>query len=1312
MATNSLESDSNNNSKYAEGADGQYAFSGRLFNPAEVPLPKLNMTAVSVDLTKDAEMHARELARIRYEEEMRSKKFLKRSFGKAMRYYRQEKYYKEFHDAIISEGELNVNQGEDIQDKMRSDIVNQFVRAYEEEIRQNIIDTESGEKFREVNDDNLVFRESKGLIESYAAGRLDDSQLNQRIQQVRELLPREHIKDDDQTGSLAIDNLEEVARNARAMVDHGQDLTEVISNFKMAIGEARSDVRTAEHQTKVDKALRSFEDLKQRIPIARCIPTELLAGAASVGIWAGTSALKKAGRLAGLAGGSVVVGGVAGIQEHAKITEQRALHGRETARGGEYETENRRERGRKLNEMLYDREAAVDLVSGLEDKTNILLAQIESGGGVSQDTVNILAADLAHIANLKNTSSNSGVDLIQYSDVSNVVEERNNIAIAQAKAGVALRNGMEKLGMDQSAEEIIVQYQQLDEEATSENISSQDRAFAAFRRKEATLTGIKAGLTGLAFGVALQEGAAFFNENSTGFVEYLANKGVNDKIDARNTMLLDIAGWNSVKTIAPSMSVVEGAPNENLTPKQLQELDELRKQGFDVSESSYITQDTVSVEQTTSMSYADYMNNNSNGNFRSLNSISFHDNGTPGYYELINEQGGRAGYDASGNISFWDNFQQGSWRSSPNGTRIYDDMVNNSNLATIIGIKDGAGGCKLEVLRPGEVISKDSPLFNLLSFDDKGNLHIAGEGNWVSWGLEDGQGNIVSGASISGEGVMPEILTTESIEKTVTQLVQRFDISDKTVPVEADIPAAFGWWHGKELGVAERRSENKYSKYRGYHVYSSDGEMSKDYVLSVKKQSSPRIQRDAGAALETGEETRWYRDQIKSNRGSEYLTKIDEYIKNSPELSSTGDELRSIVTIPVHASTEQDNIYNTLSLYAQQEKVDPESNVILLFVNWKEHEKGDPTTVQANIAKTKSEIKRAQKDFPGLRIASFEHIHADDEARDAKGENILTGNIARRMNDTAVMTVENAISSGQMSADNEVIIIHNDADAKHLSKKYISNLQTASKEYPETPLFTGTTRFDTDRYVDSPGFGLVMTFLQAQNRMGARHGVIHTAGANFAFRTSSYAAVNGLGFDGYGGVGSDDLEVGHRIAAAFKDSYSSKNSSESTYAATGSVDSDGKILRRVGGAIVDTNGNRYLKPYVAGHSIHSGYGNYNSDSTRPDIESFKEKIKKPIEFNKMVKKIETNFTDMIAVDGENISRRTLSMLTWFTPGLYTLKRSDADSPLDFKFTAKGKKWLHKALIKGFDGKNESYGERKLRLLVDSGRLVSPANDKR
>ena len=71
------------------------------------------------------------------------------------------------------------------------------------------------------------------------------------------------------------------------------------------------------------------------------------------------------------------------------------------------------------------------------------------------------------------------------------------------------------------------------------------------------------------------------------------------------------------------------------------------------------------------------------------------------------------------------------------------------------------------------------------------------------------------------------------------------------------------------------------------------------------------------------------------------------------------------------AVSESENIYNTLSLFAQQDNADIEKSLILLNVNWLDEARSDPEKA-ANILRTMAEIDRARKDFPHLRIATIE----------------------------------------------------------------------------------------------------------------------------------------------------------------------------------------------------------------------------------------------------------------------------------------------------------------------------------------------------
>ena len=463
-----------------------------------------------------------------------------------------------------------------------------------------------------------------------------------------------------------------------------------------------------------------------------------------------------------------------------------------------------------------------------------------------------------------------------------------------------------------------------------------------------------------------------------------------------------------------------------------------------------------------------------------------------------------------------------------------------------------------------------------------------------------------------------------------------------------------------------------------------------------------------------GEETAWFRGQLSEKRGDDYVRTLDADIANSRELREMSGSVKTIVTIPVHAPSESANIYKTLSLYAQQEGINMDSFMIVLDMNWREKEKGTPEEVRARIDATYAEVERARRDFPQLKIATIEQVghHGIHE-------------VANRMNDTVMMAINSAISDGRMQRDNDVVIVRNDADLKHLNKRYIASFQEVARKNPKTPIFTGTTYFNINRTKVAPGFGAVLTIDRMNNLFGALEGNIHTAGGNFGYRAAHFAAANGFGYVsdgsfGWTGAGSDDLRVGFRLEEVFRTPYSERLENSGNPDAHDLMDPTTRLSVRVGGAIVDTDDARYLRFYAAPDdsvvtdAYREGAGGYSSNVLRPeDIADFRELILDRQKFNATAEQFEREMGDFITMDDGDTRRLGRILGWWFgvrdIESICNIQESGSGRSRTYKFTLTdyGRQRLLKSLITRMGTGLSTDARNSLQRAIDEGSWASP-----
>ena len=518
---------------------------------------------------------------------------------------------------------------------------------------------------------------------------------------------------------------------------------------------------------------------------------------------------------------------------------------------------------------------------------------------------------------------------------------------------------------------------------------------------------------------------------------------------------------------------------------------------------------------------------------------------------------------------------------------------------------------------------------------------------------------------------------------------------------------------------------------RQYYGY---GAVSPEEILAHETDRSPRLRRDPAAELDLQEELSWYKKLLKRNRGRDYVEDVERRIASTPELSNLPSSTKAIVCIPVGAAGEADNIYSTLSLYAQQQGDVTGQTTVLLHVNWIDDQMGNPTE-QAKIQKTLAEIERARADFPDLKIASFTSEWKREEITRQGG---VIGEVVRRLYDTALLIVDDAVRRGAIADDSDVLIVRNDADTKGMSSRYLRNvIDAADKSDGRVDAFTGGNRWETSRHRDFPGFGVVSNFTEVMYSLSARRSSdarLATKGNNTAIKASSLAGIGSIGFGAYVGVGSDDLELGDRVYAARTSKPQPQRgilsrgaqrilygrggkprarttAGSAGYGGANTGSSSVRPVSYVRGAQMDTSSDRLLNLYRAGESISGAWdafdrGGHRGRSVVPDGVSLIDADDMD-DFDSVVKRVEYNISD-VATNWYRDPAKVQAGLRFVFPKqtkdgkpVYDLRWHNGDC--EFTLTDAGRDWFQSRLERDQRGRFDPFGNRVRRNLYQETR---------
>ena len=1261
-----------------------------------------------VDQTHDVEAAAKDYAETRLREESetareagRIKGFLHKIWrgenGIATKYF-FNKYVEEAKQRAEEEGLTALyTDNVALRNAAMGATIARFTSEYDESIHEA-----AGERRQELAEDSPFGLAVKKLIENYVEGDSEDwSEEAFREAQSRIVRQLNQYGDGDNLvgeGKVRIDNIWQIAQAVKESVDHGESLDNVLQGMKIYTGESRSGVRTEAHQSKIDKTIERLQ--KSKIGSLVGPETVSLGAAIATGIFrVGRGSLMRAAGVTGIPG---LLGGVfAGMRENKRLKEERAIHAREVAQGREFEDKGRRA---EIEKTRYETVAAKELIGSLEefiDKEDLSAEELQRG-------YESIVSAVARV----HASDKLQADFISYSSVTEVESERFDLDVAIARAKVKLKGRLGDLP------EALVADLSIDKDGTVDDAiykstdvlyslmddrSKKDEAFKKLKRRRVAMAAATGAVTGFTIGLASQEALAFFDSGYNGLLENIVTgEGGGD----RQTLLAGIfhgEGYNSETIVSAGDYTsydVDGSQGSINLPDNYQlaynpdgtaniidpngsifadnisfetdgslsqaSQDLLKEKGAIVEDLSTVVSNQESTVQD--LGVDEYLDRHQS-EVTNIARDFWYDNDTASVSD-DNELGlhwGNPGNDGSIRLSISDmtdygsshGFDSTSWSNNVQGGTL--------KFAVSASIDSQDRVFMVDIAPDGSInIPPDSPVANLFSVNEHDQVEFNGAyGEVVAIQDVDADGitHVAPLATMEGNNSISTISTT--VEVLTDKNVPKLQITPP--PIEAAVnaaPAVEGF--GGPAVVLRRPLENIARRRPGYY---NQYQYRNGYVEQRESQLediSPRLRRDSDANLELGEETARYKQWLANTRGSDYVSQIERGVNNSTELQQASGDIDFVVTIPVAAVSESENIYNTLRLFAQQDNDDIEKSLVLLNVNWLDEARSDPEKA-ANILRTMAEIDRARKDFPHLRIATIEREYGQESVEKTGG---VIGYVAQDLQSAALLWLQQQIENGKRSPSQDVIIQRYDADIRGMSKHAWRDVRRASSKYPETDIFKGVTRFGTDQYEKYPGFGVTAEVVTTIDMLGARDGYIGTGGANFGVRASSLAAINGVGdVSSYSGAGSDDTGIGERM-----------------YRVRGQA--DGRVVGRlVAGSTVDTDAQRLITAYMNGRqwqsvwSIDGQPGSFSDGSgayiPRTAGQSSRQKGNEKLS-NKSLKIFELNMSTALSYASPEHRARALSLVFKNVPGAYKLEATD-NGKVKFELTEAGRQYIKRYL---------------------------------
>ena len=1295
------------------------------------------LTIAVVDQTHDVEAAAKDYAeaRLRGESEAareagRIKGFLHRIWrgenGIATKYF-FNKYVEEAKQRAEEEGLTALyTDSVELRNAAMGATIARFTSEYDESIHEV-----AGERRQELAEDSPFGLAVKKLIENYVEGDSKDwSEEAFREAQSRIVRQLDQYGDGDDLigeGKVRIDNIWQIAQAVKESVNHGESLDNVLQGMKIYTGESRSGVRTEAHQSKIDKTIERLQ--KSKIGSLVGPETISLGAAIATGIFrVGRGSLMRAAGVTGVPG---LLGGVfAGMRENKRLKEERAIHAREVAQGQEFEDKGRRA---EIEKTRYETVAAKELIGSLEefiDKEDLSPEELQQ---CYESIVN--AASRIH------ASDKLQADFISYSSVTEVESERLELDVAIARAKVKLEGRLgdlpealvADLGIDKDGTVDDAIYKSTDVlYSLMDDRSKKDEAFKKLKRRRVAIAAATGAVTGFAIGLASQEALAFFDSGYDGLLEnVLTGEGGGDRqtllagifhgegygyntetiVSAGDYTSYDVGGSqgsinlpdNYQLTYNPDGTTNIIDPNGNVFAENIsfeadgslsqasQEL--LQEKGAIVEDFSAVVSSQESIVQD--LSVDGYLGHHQS-ELTNITRDFWYDNDTASVFDNneLGLQWGSQGDDGSIRLSISNMTDYGSYHGFDSASWSDEAQGGTLKFAVSASIDSQDRVFMVDIAPDGSIdIPSDSPAANLFSVDEYGQVEFNGAyGEVVAIQDVDTDGitHVTPLATMEGNNSVSTISTT--VEVLTDKNVPKFQITPPPIELVANATPTVEGFGGPAV-VLRRPLENIARRRPGYYNQYRNGYT--EQRESQLEDISPRLRSDRNANLELGEETTRYKQWLAGTRGPEYVSQIEQGINNSKELQQAPGDIDFVVTIPVAAASESENIYNTLGLLARQDSDDIEKSLILLNVNWLDEAKSDSKKA-SNIRKTIAEIDRARKDFPHLRIATIEREYNRESVEKTGG---VIGYVAQDLQSAALLWLQQQIESGKRPPSQDAIIQRYDADMRGMSKHAWRDIRRAFSKYPETDIFKGVTRLGVDQYEKYPGFGLVAEMEANISAIRTIGGFVGTGGANFGARASTVAAVNGIGdVRVYSGAGSDDIKIGTRINAARAGRFTdSSNEGHYNYSGNVSVNVNRRVGRFVGGSTVDTDAERFISRYMDGKfwqsvwfnesgpgAFSDGAGGYSPrTSGSHNRQNRSDKLSA-----RMIKVLELNMSEELSIADPEARHRLLSILFKDAPGAYKLVDID-DGRAKFEFTEAGRQYIKKYL-RGDKRRRSSY----------------------
>lgn len=1009
--------------------------------------------------------------------------------------------------------------------KATADVVERFTSEYDLVHRQA---GETNEAMEASEHGQALLTQLKQLIVEFAHNpAMGNDALEEAKNRVLHEYGRRVHGNDRNRGLMYADNILEVAAQARFAAQHELARERIEAALSGHIGEARMGVRTKARLETVDKGL----DFLHSHGL-----TFVNEGTLGVGLAVGMTIAKVTSRSALSAAAKMAIPGIgggliAGLREHLRVGQERTLHMRQMAEGGEMPAEDAHRRER-MEQNRYETISATELSE-----------QLESVGDLLENDDVLAAIAVINAAEIRTgISDQRSLDLISYSSKTSVEGERFALDLSLSQAKVLLNRKLgslsdeelSSLGLTARDGTAVLAGQAAElTESLFGDITEKDKAFKKLRRQRTLKMAAVGAVAGVSLGLLFQELHSLADGGMRGVTEgpggdrqsLLAaifrhghHPGANTD-DFHNEYVNNLHDHHSGLSLPPGYHLVQEKPGgdwdlvndkgetiynhfrwDSQGKPAAAVRDYLHAEGWNLQE-HHIGYTTHHLETShVTRSPQEYLRAHPHDFIRAHRQL-WYDNNTPGVFdqnELKLDWGaGGVGIDSHGNyvLNVSSMLPDGSFHEGLSTNA--QQLVHEGKMAIALSMShDTQQFVHLVHLNAhgDAVINSHSALGRSLFENQNGHAHFIGgyaEAAQLMGKTPDGGESIRMLATVVGDNHPHQLI---DVTHHMSAPVHKEHFITSLIPPEhnppVEVPPVIPIYSRKgleDLGdkSAPEEADDSYIELYGASG-TEDGYIGPGSSRASREGLAPYasyLEKDPGAKIDANYVfTKYSRGMKPAYR--KIIDNLSKQLDKQPKASRP----RVVVTIPAAAHQEGNNIYRSLSYYAKQKNVTKDDFEIVVFANYPKGARRD---------KTIREVERFQRNYPDVKVRLVRRELENDEAK--------MGWIRRAATDAIIKDLaERGIDL------NEVVVVSNDADSEWIDPRYLRTIIDKVAENPDSDGFMGYLDWSHESYNARPELLASTRFWQMLDMYVRIHNKeIGSSGANFAFRPGIYMAVGG-----------------------------------------------------------------------------------------------------------------------------------------------------------------------------------------------------------